>query len=69
MKQKSKNLPAENFMNMQESLILHGSLAFSGIVTKIECRLVKFEENPVVKRFFWNWQSDERLKTVGLVVT
>ena len=49
-----KILPTGNFMNIRKSLILQGKLSFLGIITKIWCWLVKFEENPVVERFPWN---------------
>jgi len=39
----SRGLPAGIFVNILKSLILQGKLAFSGIIMKIECRLVKFE--------------------------
>ena len=39
----SRGLPAGIFVNILKILILQGKLAFSGIIMKIERRLVKFE--------------------------
>ena len=47
----NRDLPAGIFVNIRKSLILQGKLTFSGIITKIERRLVKFEENPAVEQF------------------